>query len=153
MLKFEYFIELKEGYKPVMQTEEETIKILIEAENRATADRAIKALLKDASNVKEYDGICVFDTKDNLEIFAKLNGQDIWNLCNRYKYYTIGTNEEYSWMINEYSCRKLDVMEIEDMAINIKNHSITENNVFTIMDHIAVYALCVVDRPEIDKIV
>lgn len=154
MLKFEYFIELKEGYKPVMQTEEETIKILIEAENRATADRAIKALLKDASNVKEYDGVCLFNTTDeNLEIFAELNKQDIWDLCVGYEYYTLGDNEQHSRMINEYGNRKLDVVEIEDMAVNIKNHSITKDNVFTIMNHIAVYASCVIDKPEIDKIV
>lgn len=60
MLKFEYFVELKEGYRPVLQTEEETeVRFVIEAKNRATADRAVKALLKGAENVKEYDGICV----------------------------------------------------------------------------------------------
>ncbi len=60
MLKFEYYVELKEGYKPVMQTEEETdVKFVIEAKNRATADRAVKALLKNAENVKRWDGICI----------------------------------------------------------------------------------------------
>ena len=60
MLKFEYYVELKEGYKPVMQTEEETdVKFVIEAKNRATADRAVKALLKNAENVKRYDGVCI----------------------------------------------------------------------------------------------
>lgn len=60
MLKFEYYVELKEGYRPVMQTEEETdVKFVIEAENRATADRAVKALLKNAENVKRYDGVCI----------------------------------------------------------------------------------------------
>lgn len=60
MLKFEYCVELKEGYKPVMQTEEEEeVRFIIEAKNRATADRAVKALLKDAANVKRYDGICI----------------------------------------------------------------------------------------------
>lgn len=59
-MKFEYVIELKEGYRPVMQLEEETdVRIVIEAKNRATADRAMKALLKGAENVKEYDGCCV----------------------------------------------------------------------------------------------
>lgn len=60
MLKFEYYVELKEGYKPVMQTEEETdVKFVIEAKNRATADRMVKALLKNAENVKRWDGICI----------------------------------------------------------------------------------------------
>ena len=58
MLKFKYYVELKEGYKPVMQTEEETdVKFVIEAENRATADRMVKALLKNAENV--WDGVCI----------------------------------------------------------------------------------------------
>ena len=60
MLKFKYYVELKEGYKPVMQTEEETdMKFVIEAKNRATADRMVKALLKNAENVKRWDGICI----------------------------------------------------------------------------------------------
>lgn len=60
MLKFEYYVELKEGYRPVMQTEEETdVKFVLEAKNRATADRAVKALLKNAENVKRYDGVCI----------------------------------------------------------------------------------------------
>ena len=60
MLKFKYYVELKEGYKPVMQTEEETdVKFVIEAKNRATADRMVKALLKNAENVKRWDGICI----------------------------------------------------------------------------------------------
>lgn len=45
-----------------MQTEEETeVRFVIEAPNRATADRAVKALLKEAPNVKEYSGICIED--------------------------------------------------------------------------------------------
>ena len=60
MLKFKYYVELKEGYKPVMQTEEETdVTFVIEAENRATADRMVKALLKNAENVKRWDGVCI----------------------------------------------------------------------------------------------
>lgn len=47
MHKFEYRIDLKEGYRPVMQKEEETeVRFVIEAKNRATADRMVKALLK-----------------------------------------------------------------------------------------------------------
>lgn len=62
MLKFKYYVELKEGYIPVMQTEEETdVYFVIEAKNRVTADRAVKALLKDASNVEKYDGVCISD--------------------------------------------------------------------------------------------
>lgn len=60
MMKFEYYVELQEGYRPAMQTEEETeVKFVIEAKNRATADRAVKALLKNAENVKRYDGVCI----------------------------------------------------------------------------------------------
>lgn len=51
-VKFEYVIELKEGYKPVMSLEEETtVKLTIEASNRVTADRMISAMLKGAPNV------------------------------------------------------------------------------------------------------
>lgn len=60
MLKFKYYVELKEGYRPVMELEEETeISFVIEAKNRATADRMVKALLKEAANVKEYGGFCI----------------------------------------------------------------------------------------------
>lgn len=59
-MKFEYIVDLKEGYKPVMQTEEETeVRFIIEAKNRVTADRAVRALLKDAGNVEEWNGICI----------------------------------------------------------------------------------------------
>lgn len=60
MLKFEYYVDLKEGYRPVMQEAEETeVRFVIEAKNRATADRAVKALLKGAENVKDYGGFCI----------------------------------------------------------------------------------------------
>ncbi len=60
MLKFEYYIELKEGYRLVMETEEETeVRFVIQAKNRVTADRAVKALLKGAKNVKDYCGVRV----------------------------------------------------------------------------------------------
>lgn len=43
-----------------MQTEEETdVCFVIEAKNRVTADRAIKALFKNATNIKRYDGVCI----------------------------------------------------------------------------------------------
>ena len=59
MHKFEYSIELKNGYKPVMETEMETeINIVIEAKCRVDADRAIKALLR-PDNVNECIGICI----------------------------------------------------------------------------------------------
>lgn len=62
MSRFEYIVDLNRGYRPVMQTEEETeVRFVIEAPNRATADRAVKALLKEAPNVKEYSGICIED--------------------------------------------------------------------------------------------
>ena len=61
-MKFEYVIDLKKGYRPVMQTEEEMeVRFVIEAKNRATADRAVKALLEDAPNVEEITGICIGD--------------------------------------------------------------------------------------------
>lgn len=60
MLRFKYHIELKEGYKQTMEPETETeISFVIEAKNRATADRMVKALLKDATNIKGGNCICI----------------------------------------------------------------------------------------------
>lgn len=60
VLKFAYYILLKKGFCKVMETEEtDTVRIVIEAGNRATADRAVRALLKDAPNVREYSGVCI----------------------------------------------------------------------------------------------
>lgn len=59
-MRFKYFVELKEGYRPVMQEEEETdVSFVVEAENRATADRMVKALLKGAENIESYFGACI----------------------------------------------------------------------------------------------
>lgn len=61
-MKFGYFINLKEGYRPVMELEEITdLEIVIEAENRVTADRMIGALLHNCDNVADYIGICIED--------------------------------------------------------------------------------------------
>lgn len=59
-MKFEYIVDLKKGYRQVMETKEETeIRFVIEAKNRATADRMITTMLKDAPNIKECSGICI----------------------------------------------------------------------------------------------
>lgn len=61
-MKFEYIVDLKEGYRKILETEvTDEVKIVIEAQNRATADRAVQSLLKNAPNVKEYVGICIED--------------------------------------------------------------------------------------------
>lgn len=61
-MKFEYTVDLKEGYKPTTQDTEETeLTFVITAKNRATADRMIKALLKGAQNVAECVGVCIED--------------------------------------------------------------------------------------------
>lgn len=60
-MKFQYSIELKEGFKPatpLINESETEIVITLEARNRATADRAIKALLK-KDNISDITGICV----------------------------------------------------------------------------------------------
>ena len=62
MKVFEFCVDLKEGYAPVpiTETEEETeVRFTIEAKNRATAARAVKALLKGATNVQGYTGFYV----------------------------------------------------------------------------------------------
>lgn len=62
MLTFKYWIEMKEGYKPTSQTETENeMTLMIEAKNRVTADRMVKALIKGNDNVISWDGICISD--------------------------------------------------------------------------------------------
>lgn len=59
-MKFEYVVELERGYVPVMAEEEETeVRFVIEAKNRVTADRAVRAMLEYADNVEEWSGICI----------------------------------------------------------------------------------------------
>ena len=59
MMQFEYYIELKDGYKIVMDTEKTNeMVIIISAPNRVTADRMIKAMLSN-DNIKDYSGICI----------------------------------------------------------------------------------------------
>ena len=56
---FKYWIQVKEGYKPVLETEKKNeIEIYIKAKNRATADRMVKALTTGNSNITDIDGIC-----------------------------------------------------------------------------------------------
>lgn len=58
-MKIEYIVELKEGYRPVMQEEEENIiKFEVEAKNFATAQRMVKAMLKGAENIADIVPVC-----------------------------------------------------------------------------------------------
>lgn len=66
MLKFEYWIELKDGYRPTLQEEKETdVRIQLVAKNRATAQRMMAKLLEGAANVKEYGGVCVGEVTES----------------------------------------------------------------------------------------
>ena len=59
-MKIEYCAEVIRGYKPTMETEEQKlVYFTIEAKNRVTADRMLKALLKGAPNVIEISGVCI----------------------------------------------------------------------------------------------
>lgn len=59
-MKFKYDIELKEGYKPVLEDEVETeISFVIVAKNRATADRMVKAMFQGSSNIVSFCGISI----------------------------------------------------------------------------------------------
>lgn len=61
-ITFQCHVELKEGYMPVMADEEETeVTFFVKARNRATASRAIRAMLKDAPNVGNINIIAVMD--------------------------------------------------------------------------------------------
>lgn len=60
MLKFDYCIELKDGYRPPLQEEKETeIHIQLEAKNFVTAQRMMAKLMEGTTNVKEYSGVCI----------------------------------------------------------------------------------------------
>ena len=58
--RFAYYIIVKEGFQtvgnPIIN---DVIDIELTAPNRATADRMMKALMKDNKNVIEYDGVCI----------------------------------------------------------------------------------------------
>lgn len=59
-MKFQYDIELKYGYKPTMNDEKENnLQIIVEAKNRVTADRMIKAMLSGCNNIVCLSGICI----------------------------------------------------------------------------------------------
>ncbi len=56
-MKFEYIVELKNGFCPVLKNEEETeVRVVVESSCRVNADRMIKAMLKDVPNVINWDG-------------------------------------------------------------------------------------------------
>lgn len=60
MSKFEYVVELNEGYRKILETDTtDVVRFVIEAKNRATAQRAVNALLKNAPNIKEVMGFCI----------------------------------------------------------------------------------------------
>lgn len=57
---FEIYVELKEGFKPILVNELETeIRLYIKAKNRATADRAVKKMFENAENVQDWSVICI----------------------------------------------------------------------------------------------
>lgn len=59
-MKFQFDIELKEGFKPTMQSKKENeLQIIIEAKNMVTADRMIKAMLSGCDNIVSWSGICI----------------------------------------------------------------------------------------------
>ena len=60
LLTFEYWVELRNGYKPAQIDAEieNEFSFIIKAPNRATADRMIKAMFSN-DNVVTYDGVCI----------------------------------------------------------------------------------------------
>lgn len=58
-MMFEYCAELKDGYKPTMETETgNTVYFQIDAKNRVTADRMVKAMLT-VGNITEISGVAI----------------------------------------------------------------------------------------------
>lgn len=57
---FRYHVELEKGYFPVMgDNEEKDLFFDIQAKNRATADRMVRAMLIGNINVSDLSGICI----------------------------------------------------------------------------------------------
>ena len=57
---FRYHVELEKGYLPVMgDKEEKDLFFDIQAKNRATADRMVRAMLIGNTNVSDLSGICI----------------------------------------------------------------------------------------------
>jgi len=60
-MKFSYYLELKKGYRPTSElTEVNEVEIVIEAKNRATADRIGKVIF-DNPNIINWNGVCIDD--------------------------------------------------------------------------------------------
>lgn len=58
-MKFEYTVELKEGYRPVGEIVEcNEVTFTLEAPNKATADRMLRAMLN-RDNVIDVICVCV----------------------------------------------------------------------------------------------
>lgn len=59
-MKFEYVVHMISGYQPIGQLKpEKEVRFVIEANNRVTADRMIRMMLKGATNVKDCNGTCI----------------------------------------------------------------------------------------------
>lgn len=59
-MKFQFDIVLKEGFKSTMEDGKENyLQIIVEAKNRVTADRMIKAMLSGCNNIVSWSGICI----------------------------------------------------------------------------------------------
>lgn len=60
MNRYEYCAELREGYKPTMESyTQNVVYFTVEAKNRVTADRMVATLLRGAENVTEICGVCI----------------------------------------------------------------------------------------------
>lgn len=58
-MKFEYCAEVKNGYKPTMETNMiDCIYFTVEAKNRVTADRMVSALLQE-HNILNVIGVAI----------------------------------------------------------------------------------------------
>ena len=59
-MKFQFNIELKEGFNPTMQIEKENeVQIIVEAKNMVTANRMMKSVLLGCDNIVSWSGICI----------------------------------------------------------------------------------------------
>ena len=59
-MKIQFDIELKEGFKPTMQSKKENeLQIIVEAKNMVTANRMMESILSGCDNIVSWSGICI----------------------------------------------------------------------------------------------
>lgn len=67
-----------------------------------------------------------------LKIINKITAGIIREVCVENNYFTLGDNETYSKLLQDFDDRKMGVISYEFLAERIKSHSVTEDRVIDI---------------------